>query len=335
MKRLTSILFLTGLSVYIFAQAAPVFLPDDFDFDSEDIGCVCTPGVINKSPSKGLLLEYTLTTGGDFTPDEVAVGISPSEVRDLHRLRFRLKIPVLLKPKIKMLLGFDHFQEQYHFDFIQPAFSDQLNLVNGKVLKTSRVSFYALQSVNENNYFGIRGRASWNGNFGGIWTSDSYFRQLRLSALWGIKKREDLEWGVGLIYSKNFNRSIVLPFFLYNQTFNERWGIEVGFPVSFLVRYNFNPRSLLLFGPELGSARYALRGEKTGVDDYYFRHTEIQFGAKFERKLMPWVWGSIHTGLQINFDSQYQLVENSDSLFEPDLKTGLFFRVGIFLSPPE
>ena len=323
------------LQTLIIAQPAPVFIPADFDFEAEEIGCICTPGVINKSPGKGLLIEYKLTSGGNFTPDEVATGISPSKVSNLSRLRLRLKIPVIIKPKTKFLIGADHFQEQYQLNFIQPAFASQLNLIDGTTLKSSRVTAYLLQSVNETNYLGIQARIAFNGNYSGVLNTDAYYRQIRFSAIWGVKKREDLEWGIGVIYSDNFTRKIALPFFLYNRTYNERWGLEAAFPASILMRYNFNPRSLLLFGPEFSSAAYALRGETPSVrEDYYFSHTELEFGAKFEREIRPWIWANIHAGLQINFDSEYQKAINSSELFEPDLITGVFLKFGIFLSPP-
>lgn len=318
------------------AQTPPVFLPEDFDFDGEEAGCICSPGVINKSPGKGLLIEYNLTTGGDFTPDEVATGISPSKVSGLGRLKMRLKVPIIIKPKTKILLGFDHFREQYNFNFVQPVFAPRLDLIRGQTLKSTRLSLYVLQSLSESDYIGVRARVSYNGDYSGLIAKDPFYRQIRFSGIWGIKNREDREWGIGLYYSESFRRNIVLPFFLYNATFNERWGIETAFPVSVLMRYNFNPRSLLLFGPELSSASYALKGEETVIeDDNYFRHTEILFGAKYERQLTSWVWASIHTGVQINFDSQYRNVSDSNDLFEPDLKTGLFLKMGIFLSPPD
>ena len=320
---------------HIMAQTAPVFIPADFDFEAEEIGCICTPGVINKSPGKGLLIEYKLTSGGNFTPDEVATGISPSKVSNLSRLRLRLKIPVIVKPKTKFLIGADHFQEQYRLNFIQPAFAQQLNLIDGTTLKSSRLTAYLLQSISETNYLGIQARVAFNGNYDGVLDTDAYYRQIRFSAIWGIKKRDDLEWGIGVMYSDNFTRKIALPFFLYNRTYNERWGLEAAFPVSILMRYNFNPRSLLLFGPEFSSAAYALRGETPlPGEDYYFKHTELNFGAKFEREIRPWIWANIHAGLQINFDSEYQKATNSSELFEPDLITGVFLKFGVFLSPP-
>lgn len=321
--------------IQIMAQTAPVFVPADFDFEAEELGCICTPGVINKSPGKGLLIEYKLTSGGNFTPDEVATGISPSKVSNLSRLRLRLKIPVIVKPKTKFLIGVDHFQEQYRLNFIQPAFAQQLNLIDGTILKSSRLTAYLLQSISETNYLGIQARVAFNGNYDGVLDTDAYYRQIRLSAIWGIKKRDDLEWGIGVMYSDNFTRKIALPFFLYNRTYNERWGLEAAFPVSILMRYNFNPRSLLLFGPEFSSAAYALRGETPlPGEDYYFKHTELNFGAKFEREIRPWIWANIHAGLQINFDSEYQKATNSSELFEPDLITGVFLKFGVFLSPP-
>ncbi len=318
------------------AQKAPVFLPDNIEYEPEEEGCVCSPGVINKSPGKGLLIEYKLTSGGSFTPDEVAVGINPSKVNNLERLRLRLKIPVIIKPKVKVLIGLDHFRENYSFNFIQPEFANQLNLLDNTVLKTSRITGYYLQSIGESNYLGLQVRGAFSGDYDGIIDTDPFFRQVRASAIWGIKKREDLEWGIGVLYSDNFTRKRVLPFFLYNRTYNERWGLEAAFPVSVLMRYNFTPTKLLLFGPEFSSASYALRGAQDLLeDDQFFRHTELQFGAKYEQKISSWVWASIHAGLQVNFDSRYERVQDIDELFEPDLITGAFLKIGLFLSPPK
>ena len=345
-QRVKHHLYLNNLYIFIIccvvypssliAQTAPVFIPGDLDFEIEDVGCICTPGVINKSPGKGLLIEYKLASGGNFTPDKVAAGISPSKVNYLSQLRLRLKIPIIIKPKTKILLGFDHFQEQYQLKFIQPAFSSQLNLIDGTLLKSTRISGYILQSVGEDNYIGMRARFSYNGNYNGLISFNEYFRQIRFSGIWGVKKREDLEWGIGFFYSSSFTRNVILPFFLYNRTYNERWGLETAFPVSILVRYNFNPGSLLLFGPEFSSAAYALKGgDSFPIDDYFFKHTELNFGAKYEKQLSPWLWANIHSGLQINFDSEYEKALDSNDLFEPDLTTGIFLKIGLFLSPPK
>jgi len=248
----------------------------------------------------------------------------------------RLKIPVIIKPKTKFLIGLDHFQEQYKLNFIQPVFAKQLKLIDGTTLKSSRATIYLLQSVGESNYLGLHARMTYSGNYSGILNTDPYYQQTRISVIWGVKKRDDLEWGIGLNYSDNYSRKIILPFFLYNRTFNERWGLESAFPVSILMRYNFNPRSLLLFGPEFSSASYALRGESNlPEDDYFFRHTELQFGAKYERQIAPWIWANIHGGVQVNFDSRYERTLDTNDLFEPDLITGAFLKFGLFLSPPK
>ena len=237
-----------------------------------------------------MLLEYKLTSGGNFTPDEAPVGVQPSKVNHLARLRMRLKIPLLVKPKTKILLGADHFQEQYRINFVEPRYADQLALIDSEILRTTRFSAYVLQSMGESNYLGLRARVSYSGNFDGLLSTDKFYRQIRVSGIWGVKKREDLEWGVGFFYSNSFVRNIVLPFFIYNRTYNERWGLEAAFPVSVLMRYNFSPTQLLLFGPEFSSASYAMNTDNNHkLDDYYFRHTELNFGARYEHQLFPWI----------------------------------------------
>ncbi len=334
--QLVSVFFFCFPSL-IFAQTVPRFVPDDFQLDPQDVGCICTPGVINKSRGKGLLIDYTITSGGDFTPDVVDAGVVPSKINHLGLLKLRLKAPIFVRPRTKILLGLDHFREKYRFDFIQPLFAKQLSLLDDKILKSTRLTLFWLQSIGETNYLGLRARVSYNGNYQGVLKTDKFYRLIKISGVWGIKKREDIEWGIGLLYSDNFVNKNVLPFLLYNNTFNERWGVEVAFPVSVLFRYNFNPRSLLLFGPEFSNASYALRGEDNPVqeNDYFFRHTEIQFSGRYEQQIFPWIWGTIQTGFQINFDSEMEDAGNPENLFEPDLKTGVFIRFGLFLSPPD
>lgn len=333
--RLFLLIYAIFLSLPIItAQQVPTFLIDDIELHMEDVGCICSPGVINKSRGKGLLIQYGVTSGGRYTPDQVDAGIAPSNVNRVGLLKVRLKIPLLVKPKTKFLVGVDHFREKYHFDFVQPKFEEELRLINGTTLKASRITGYLIQSLGETNYIGVQARLGFNGNYQPLVDTDDFYSQYRISALWGIKKRDDLEWGLGIFYSNNFNRQRILPFLLYNRTFNERWGIEAAFPVSILMRYNFNPRDLILFGPEFVSYRYAIKNDGPGRD-FYFRHSEIQLAAKYEREITPWVWASVHGGFQINFDSEFENAADPSEVFEPDLRTGVFLKFGIFLSPPD
>ncbi len=322
----------------LYAQVSPDFLPEDLELYADDFNCICQPGVINKSRGKGVLLEYKLNSGGSYTPDAENNSIFSTEVRSQQLWKFRIKIPLLNQPRTKMLLGFDHFAEKFSFRSVRPQDEAKISLVQGHTLKSTRATLYLLQSLGEVNYLGVRARVSYNGNYSGLVALDPRFRIYKITGIFGIKKREDIEWGIGLFFSKSFKRNALLPFLLYNRTYNEHWGIEAALPVSFFFRYNFNPHSLMLMGMQYAGSSYALKNDVLALppsEDFFFKHSEIQFLMNFERQLQNWIWASLQFGWQINFDSEFLKASDFNDDFRPDLADGVFLRMGVFLSPPD
>ncbi len=128
----------------------------------------------------------------------------------------------------------------------------------------------------------------------------------------------------------------LLPFFVYNRTFNSRWGVEAALPGFVFSRLNINQNNILLAGIEYDSKSYRMNVEdaSNGPLDYAMNHSEFLTSVELEHLFASWIWASVKAGYQMNFSSDFE----SKSLFTTDFKVeptnAMFFRVSLFLSPP-
>ena len=331
-------LCLTFLAKFLFAQ----------DLVLSPIGeTFCKPGVVGKSPSKGILLDYTLlpsVKAYPFTnglPDNNAQNISSS------RLSFKLKAPVIYRKDFTLLVGFAHYREEFDVSRLSNGGESILNNIHDRSLKSSRLSLYMIKPINKKYYLAFKGDASFNGDYDGLVNFNNQYLKYNIGLILGVKPRADLEWGVGLLFRSSFVRSSVpvLPFGMYNRTFNDKWGIEAILPVSIKARYNINSRNLILFGPEFESRSYSLddinnaNSNSTAISSRHFmRRSELKFSATFEHQISNWVWMSAQAGYSHNFNTRFTEVDIKGTVL-PEVAfapaDGVFFKVGIFVSPPK
>ena len=262
-------LWFTFCTLVLTAQG--LHFPDDnqLDFGSDRIN-FCKPGVINKSPGKGILFERTLLGGYDITPRENSNdGQADSRVSYIDKTKIKLKAPLINAPGLKMMLGYEYNSETFHFNEINGPSDELLQAINQTPLRNNKLSFYVTKSFNEKYYGGLRLRVSSRGNYEKAISFQDQFTTFSATGLFGIKVREDLEWGIGLTYSDNFARKQIWPFAVYNQTFNNKWGIEAVLPASIMMRHNLKEQSILLFGVALENGAYAINAPLRPETPYY------------------------------------------------------------------
>ncbi len=301
-------------------------------------GYFCRPGLPNSSRSRGLEVSYNFFNGGPLTySDESSLG--PDQLTSLQYLGVKAKIPVLLKPSFKVLVGFDYEMENVNFSSpaLRTKASEIMSDIDTRSLTTTGLKLYALKSFDRSRYLGFRGAVKYRGDYTGVLPFEDRYAAYSLSLLYGVKKTQDKEWGVGLSYSKNFRRWLILPFFLYNRNFNNQWGVEAVFPAQVNGRYNLNPETILLFGYEFNSSNYSLdlgSSINNNYDIYHHRRAEVLFGFTVERHLASWLWVESRAGFQYNFNTHLEATfPNGETVsFKP--ADGLYFRMGLFLSPP-
>ncbi len=297
----------------------------------------CKPGVINKSPSQGVVVEYSMKPNTAFRTDHYGGVTNTGNVRSLERLKMKLKVPVLNKSGLKVLFGLNHYREVFHFDQIDPELEPLLGDFDGKVLKSGRISLYLLKALNRRNYLLFKGDANYNGDFKQLINFDKRYAVYRTAAMWGFKKRDDLEFGFGVLYSKGYSKTTIYPFAMYNQTFNQKWGIEFAVPVQFKLRYNHRPGSLVLFGAEYKGSDYSvdLLDMRTNLESlFHIKNSAIQFSLDYQKQLTSWTWLSMKAGYVHHLDSKFDQV-STDHLVKVTPSGGPIFSVGFFVSPPK
>ena len=319
------------------AQLKPDFFPEDVVAETLNPRCYCKPGVKNKSRSKGIVLSYGLLNNGSFEADDEPLTGPASQYNAWHNLNIKVKVPLINKEKLKVLLGYSYYSDIINFSFLGPDYTETLTNLNDQALKSNSFGIYMTRSLNEKNYIGGRFRISSNGNYGGWMHFEGRTNIYKFLGVYGIKPNDNLEWGFGINITHGFRGTFAIPLFIYNRTFNEQWGIEMALPGFVNMRYNVNEANILLAGVEYGSKSYRLDVNNNTAEsfDYAYNHSEITFSVRLEHRFAPWIWGNARIGYQTNFTNEFESRSENTQTFELDPSSGAFFKVGLFLSPPD
>ncbi|NBC07320.1 MAG: hypothetical protein GVY26_09010 [Bacteroidetes bacterium] len=316
----------------MFGEEDEVELPKDrTDF--------CSPGVINKSRGRGILLERRSVGAQHLAPNIGDIdGANASDIARVERIKGKIKIPLVNAADLKVLMGYEYARETFRFNRIGYYNEEVFRSLHDNPLHTNKYSIYITKSFNDKYYAGLRVRTSYRGDHEEMINFDGRYATYSALAAFGIKPREDLEYGFGLTYSRGFFNTNLLPFGIYNQTFNKKWGIETVLPVRIMMRYNFTPKELLLFGVEFQSKSYSIdvyRQSKRNLPPtpYYFRHAEIAWKATYDKHLFSWIWFTAEAGYQIPLNSRFDNTQDATLNFRTRATPQPFFNIGVFVSP--
>jgi len=310
------------------------------DFPTPIIGNdLVRSGVTNASPGKGVSIEYFLHPSYNLNNNFAENG--GEETADVDSKKFietKLKIPLANKDAFRMLLGFSHTYEKYDFNKIEEESSVLLKAINDVPLRRTRASLIVFLSLNHKNYFAFRAETSFNGNYEGIVDFDKRYRVYRGALIYGVKKQPHKEIAWGLTYNNSFERTLLLPFLVWNQTFNDKWGIETVLPLKITVRRNFKHNDMLLFGTDYWSSGYSMdiiqRGQ-VSPDRFIFKSSALHLFVDYQKRLISdWTWISLKTGWAYNFDSRFIQVA-TDTDIDAFPSNNLFISLGFFVSPPD
>lgn len=320
-----------------FSQIKPSLFPEDLLKNEIEARCYCSPGVYNKSKSRGIALSYGWMDGGTFNEQDFPFTNQLSKYDRLESLEFKLKAPVLLKENFKLLVGYQHFSENFSFNNIGLDFNPVFNELNNERLKSNSLSLIISKPINETKYLAFRFKYTASGDYNNLFSFNEKYAIYKFLGLYALKPNENLEWGVGLAVSKSFRRNNVLPFILFNKNFNKKWGIESVLPAMISVRYNLNPSNIVLAGIEYNSESYRIDINETSnptLLDYAYNHSEVILSGRIEHRFFPWVWGSLKIGYQFNFSSEFEAKNISTDEFNTNPTGAPFFNFSIFISPP-
>lgn len=306
----------------------------------------CRPGVRNRSQSRGVAIRYERQGGFDWRMNNAVLEGDKARVTTLEQFTFKFKVPVLNKPGLKLLFGYEWDTEKYFFDN-QPAIEagaapTMWQLLDERRLKATKISGYLTKSFNDTYYVAIRGRLSLQGDYDGLTSFAKEYRTYSGGIGFGKKISEDEEIGLGVTYSTNKARNVILPFFFYNKTWNDRWGLEAALPAQIFLRHNVKAGQphALKFGAKANSKFYVInsqedKGRYENFNEYYLRSLDVKILAEYEHRLGGWCWAFLQGGMLVPINARFNSVDNVDLDLRTKVNPRPFFRVGLFIAPPK
>jgi hypothetical protein len=329
--------FLLFIGNSFFAQVKPSLFPEDLLGNEFEARCYCSPGVYNKSRSRGIELSYGLVNGGTFNEQDYPLTSELSRYQRLENFEFKIKAPLVLKDHFKLLVGYQHYSEIFNFKNVGGDFNSVFQELDNERLKNNSLSVIVSKPINETRYLAFRFKYTSSGDYNSLFSFNNKYAIFKFLGLYAIKPNENLEWGIGLAVSKSFRRNNILPFILFNKNFNKHWGIEALLPGIIFGRYNLNQSNIFLFGAEYNSESYRIdiNGDSSATPlAYAYNHSEVMASVRFEHRLAPWIWGNIKAGYQFNFSSDFDAKDEFTPVFNTNPTGAPFFHIGIFISPP-
>lgn len=301
----------------------------------------CIPGVLGKASTKVFEIEYENTFGHNIT--------SLSRINDLQsgsgeisyskRLAIKAKLPIYLKDHLKIALGLHYKYEDFHFSDPENTLGFYQSL-DGRNLKNIGATLYIIKSFRGNTFFMTRISASFNGDYKLSEFADSRYLKMAISPMIGWKLNARTSLGFGLSYGYNFGKVSLLPFAVFNKTFNDKWGIESIIPVKFRVRYNHNDKTVLSVGAEYRGASYSIGLDHPALENYdhlQLRKSDILVNIQLDRQLGKYLWCNFSIGVRNNlgFNLTDGNVRNPQTLVSSLPQRSIYFKTSIYLSPPK
>jgi len=332
-QKIFSIILICFISQVSFAQNTVNWLQREF----------CQTGLKGMAPSRGISFERTSVPQYRLNSSsaEETIGNASSEVEQQRKIKLALRAPLWNSPGLKAVIGFKYENEEIEFEDLN---NQEFNLhknIGSQNMKVFGTNLIVLKPFRNNKYFVFRGAMSYNGAYRNLSEVNSNFLNYSLSALLGIRKNADTEYGFGLSYSNSLNVNSIYPVFLYNHNFNEHWGIEALLPKRAALRYNINSKSLALAIMELDGSRYFIPGVELSegrVEDLRMEVSEVKLGFSYQRKIFSLLWASVDLGYRknIGFDfNRYFSDNNRDTIVSSDIPGGIYAGVSLFITPPK
>lgn len=317
----------------LFAQTDTLVSGNNFSFsdvDEKPIKRYCTQKVLNQTPNRFISIGYEYQGAHDFKA-------SPSPFNETQRydnargLRLGFFTPIVSKNNLIINLAANYWRTNYdgaNYSFPYPLYQS----LNNNGLNSAGLSATVFKPLNEKKFllFQVIADANWQNQSGGSISSNAI--TYSGSFVYGWKPTENLMWGIGAARTFRLGRPIVIPVLLYNQTFNEQWGIESVFPAKVAVRRNINKKSMLFAGYELEGNQYALNNGN--LPTTFLQRGEIKTKFTYERSLFGFWWLSIQSGLRVN--GRFNVVDRyngakSNEIVTTTLGNAFFFNVSLNL----
>jgi Domain of unknown function (DUF6268) len=298
----------------------------------------CIPQLPGLPRPKGVVLDFNWTNGQSIESEYADSNVS-GKIRQSTRLKFKLRLPVVLKDGIKVIVGAEYKLDEYRFDKTSISNSALFDTLNGRQLKTIGSSVYVVKPFKGNNYILGRLKLKVSGDLAHK-DLDDYFRS-SLSVIYGKRANMNVSWGFGLNYNYSFGKQFVLPVFAYSKRISDNWSMEALLPITVKLRYNFDDKNILEFTNKLTGDGYNIAFKNMEGDNLFMEKSDLLTSLVFEREIHDFLWVSTSVGhrLNVKFDLSDKSVfpsnkNNKRPMIKNQVSNTLFVGVSLFLVPP-
>ncbi len=318
--------------------------------DSQDIAISerglpdeAAPDVVGDRKGKAIEINYTAFPAFRIKSASKYPGINNAEAefKEAKSLEFKLKIPIVLKPRTKIITGLQYRYEEYEFKNPESLDFPLYENLEDKHLNALGLDLYLIRSLKNYHFFLSKVGFQLNGDF-----DDSnplpFTRFIKYSAtgLYGWKKDAHNAYGFGVYLSYTFGRPRVYPAFLWNKSINPSWGIEALLPASFYLRNTLSEKSFLLGGFDVEGDSYHIAIDSpplNTIKTLELRRSDVRLLLTFEQEIYDFLWLGISGGYRFNIN--FNLSENNhfsnDFILKNDIENSPFITLSIFAVPPK
>ena len=287
-------------------------------------------------PGKGLEIFHEVVPGYNLSSPLAIDSDQTRTERVNHSYQWgaKLKIPVVLRKDFKLLVDSKFAKQNYSFVSSESLQANIHQSLESQSLKTLRVGLLGLKPLNATSYLVGRVAVSMNSNTYEDLDFGLSSSVVNLTFLYGKKTRPDLEWGVGLSQNVQFGRYAIYPVFMFNRTYNEKWGLEMVLPKEAFLRRNFGQKVAVKMGAELEGNTYNLLVNQSAGGHLRLRQGFLRTKAQAEWKLAPMVWMTFQTGYIFPITFNYTYSEQAPSLLTTQ-ESSWFTGLSISLRAPQ
>ena len=314
---------------------------EDFNFDELgnaddfEVKTYCTQKVLWISPTQLISVGYEAQMPFSFSSN----GGPENEVNKFRGLRLAFNAPVISRTNFILNLGLTYWDTNVGFEnAADPGLQRSLE----KGLRTTGLNATVFKPLNDKHFIILQGNYDVSGNYTGFDDLDigksSTFSGI---GIFGWKRDENTMFGVGVTRTYRAGQLLHIPAIYYNQTFNDKWGIESVVPARIQVRRNFGTTGLLMLGYEIEGNAFYLNDFPVVINnnqDVFIRRGELKPRITYQRQVKNFIWLAAQAGLRYNwrFDGFANQNPTGDNvpIFTNTLGNPLYFNVSLNLVSP-
>jgi hypothetical protein len=304
---------------------AYVYDPSQFE-DASNTRKFCTQKVLNQTPTKLVGIGYEHNLKFSNTNSE-----GKTDITYMGGLRTQINLLAISTNQLILMAGLTYWGAKIKTGDIQnqntmrQVYSNRMDIegLNLLLFKPLDQKHFIIAQINTD--------ASYISNDDN-WRLTKPSLTFYGSAIFGWKKGDYRMLGLGVSRTYRLGRPLFVPVLLYNQTFNDKWGIESLLPARAHLRYNVSNNTMLLAGYELEGQQFDL-----GNNSNFLQRGEIKPRLVWEQKLKGFFWLSAQLGYRIN--GRFNLTDRYDAqekheVFKNEWGASPYFNLSInFVSP--